>query len=176
MKFVEGLLGICCIIGLIWAFPWTPIAYINVKQLIYKEHYKLVEFEIDELKLSCGDVCSASVTGTVNGIKEKMGIGHFYLYEDILPEVLSEILPADAENNFKKGDKIHVYYNPNLSNFTFNSKTARFISIERFQQLTLARTALMLAGIFGPLTFCALGWYMIRTHNKSTQPTGYASD
>ena len=108
MKLTESIFAIYCFIGFVWAFPWSPIAYINTKQLLYKNQYKLVDFEVEKLNLTCGDGCTAIAIGKVEGRTEKMGVGHFYLYEKNLPEVISQVLPADAEKLFKNGANITV--------------------------------------------------------------------
>ena len=168
MQMTQNLIKLSCALGFIWVFAFVPVSYINVKQYIYKDQYVAANFVVEKLNLECNDGCSGSVEGTVLGNNEKMGIGHFYLYEDVLPEVISNILPGDAEKRFASGNNITVYYNPNLSNFTFSSYSARFVPEDRYKQLTAVSTIKMLAILYLPLLGSLLAWYLTNRHIASS--------
>src|SRR5687768_14249244 len=104
MRIIEFLLVIICGACFIWAGAHAPITYINFKQYLYRDTYRLVEFEVKEYRGVNADGYLAFVTGIVEGRTEEMGLGHFYLRQPILP--------ADAENRFKPGTRFTIYYNP----------------------------------------------------------------
>lgn len=166
MRIVEFLLVIICGACFIWAFGLAGTSYINLKQYLYRDTYRLVEFEVKQFRGVTGDLYApygAFVIGTVERRTEKMGLGHFYLR--------SEILPADAEQRFKPGTRFLVYYNPELSNFTINNRTARFVPPERYVHLTLAHHIKMLIAVYGPLMLSLLAWALAHRHNKSLNRT-----
>lgn len=168
MKMTQVLIKFMCALGFIWVFAFVPGSYINVKQYIYKDTYVATNFVVEKLKLKCSDGCSGSVEGTVLGKHEEMGIGHFYLKKDMLSEVMPEILPGDAENRFVPGSNFIVYYNPNLSNFTFSSCSARFVPEDRYKQLTALSTIKMLVILYLPLLGSLLAWYLTSRHGASS--------
>jgi hypothetical protein len=153
----------------IWAAWQAPVTYIDMKQYLMRKHYRLVDFEVDSLRAVKSDDYQASAIGAVEGRHEEMGIGHFFLG--------SEILPAEAEARFSPGRHIRVYYNPEMSNFTFNSRTARFVSPERYERLTLSIQLRMIALVYGPLLLSLILWAVLRRYrrpmmsNKSLQRT-----
>lgn len=164
---MQNLIKLICFLGFIWALPFAPVSYINVKQYLYKNQYVAANFVVEKLNLKCNDGCSGSVEGMILGKHENMGIGHFYLSGNLLPEVASAILPGDAENRFVPGSNFTVYYNPNLSNFTFNSCSARFVPEDRYMQLTGLSTIKMLAILYLPLLGSLLAWYLTNSPRSS---------
>ena len=159
MRVVEALSLFLCGLCLIWAGWQVPITYIDLKQYLFRDQYRLVVFEVDSLRTVKSDDYSATAVGKVEGKKEEMGIGHFYLG--------GSILPANAKARFASGSRIPVYYNPQISNFTFNDRTARFVPPERYARLTFPVQLRMLVLVYSPLVLSFILWVAVRRHYKS---------
>jgi hypothetical protein len=163
MRVGEALSLFVCWFCFIWAGWQIPITYINLKQNLFRDEYRLVAFEVDSLRAVKSDDYSATAVGSVEGKREEMGIGHFYIG--------GSILHADAEARFSPGSRIQVYYNPEISNFTFNSRTARFVPPARYARLTFAVQLRMLVSVYAPLVLSLILWAAVRRHNKLLHAT-----
>jgi hypothetical protein len=158
MRVVETLSPFVCGLCFLWAGWQIPVTYIDLKQYLFRDEYRLVTFEVDALRAVKSDDYSATAVGRVEGKTEEMGLGHFYLG--------GSILPADAEARFAPGSRIPVYYNPAISNFTFNDRTARFVPPARYTRLTFAVQLRMLVLVYGPLVLSLALWAVVRRLNR----------
>jgi len=159
MKNAKTALIFISWISFCWAAVFSPWVYINTKQCLFKDQYRLVQFKVTSLKkTSGGHSYHAAAIGTVDGVEEEMALGHFYLGSDILP--------ADVDKRFSPGTMVKVYYNPSISNFTANSRTARFVSPERYEKLNLEVCLKFLLRIYGPFILSLVLWIYFRKHNQ----------
>jgi hypothetical protein len=162
MRLAHALSLFVCGICFLWAGWQAPMTYVDLKQYLLKDQYRLVDFEIESLRVVNLDDYSATALGTVEGRHEEMGLGHFFLG--------SPILPAEAEARFPPGGHVQVYYNPDISNFTVNDRTARFVPPERFKRLTIWIQLRMILLVYGPLLLSLVAWLVLRRYWPSMTP------
>ena len=63
-----------------------------------------------------------------------------------------------------------MYYNPAISNFTFNSRTARFVPPDRYERLTLSIQLRMIVLVYGPLLLSLIMWFVLRIYWPAMRP------